>query len=1419
MKKTIHFHDGGQHFGRDNPTPPFGRRHLTLLFAAVGVAVLLMTPLAHAAGTVTAWGYNNYGQTNVPLGLSNVVAVAAGGCDSLALRADGTVVAWGDNDQTTVPAGLSNVVAVAAGGRWDGGGHTLALRADGTIAAWGNNDDGEATVPAGLTDVVAVAAGESHSLAVRADGTVAAWGGNGSGQTNVPAGLGNVVAVAAGGSHSLALRADGTVAAWGDNSGGQTNVPSGLSNVVAVAAGADHSLALRANGTMAAWGDNGDGEATVPAGLTNVAAVAAGEWFSLALRTNGTVAAWGLNDRRQTNVPSGLTNAVAVAAGGSHSLALSGSLAPFLTRPLISQTVVAGATATFGMSVTASRPYFYQWQMNGTNLPAATNAFLVLTNVTLSQAGSYSVVVSNSVGTATSSNALLSVVPLIIITQPQSQSVCVGCTASFGVNCQSVLPLTYQWRMNGTNLPGATNNPLVLTNVNYSQAGSYSVVVSNSAGAVTSSNALLSVVPVAAWGANWYGQTTVPAGLSNVVAVAAGASHSLALRADGTVAAWGDNSAGQTTVPVGLSNVVAVAAGGYHSLALRTDGTVAAWGYNGSGQTTVPVGLSNVVAVAAGGSHSLALRADGTVAAWGDNWAGQATVPVGLSNAVAVAGGFFHSLALRTDGTVAAWGLNGDGQTTVPAGLSNVVAVAGGGFHSLALRANGTVAAWGNNSYGQTSVPAGLSNVVAVAGGGNHSLALSGGLAPFLNRPIFAQTVIVGATATFRVNVTASQPWFFQWQMNGTNLPGATNALLVLTNMLLNQAGSYTIIVSNSFGTVTNTALLTVVPLVINTQPQSQTVFAGCTASFGVSCQSTLPLTYQWRHHDTNLPGATSNPLVLTNIALSQAGSYTVVVSNSAGSVVSAKAVLTVVLVAAWGNNGNGETNVPSGLTNVVAVAGGGWHSLALRADGTVVAWGYNGDGEATVPVGLSNVVSVAGGWDDSLALRADGTVVAWGWNYYGQTNVPAGLSNVVAVADGGEHSLALRADGTVAAWGADWSGQTNVPFLLHNVVAVAAGGSHNLALRADGTVTAWGDNGSGQTNVPVGLSNVVAVAAGDSHCLALRADGTLAAWGDNSYGQTDVPSLGAIGGIACGAYHSLVVAATGHPFITSRLASRVGLPGGTVFFRVEANGARPLRYQWQCNGIDLPGSTNAVLQLTGLTTNNSDNYSVIVSNVLGVATIPAANLLVTFDPLQIALNNTLTWSLGGDAAWFAETTETHDGVEAAQSGPITDNQESWLETSVVGTGTLTYWWKVSSEQDYDFLEFYLDGVLQASISGEVDWQKQTYSIPAGTHTIGWDYVKDVYDSFGQDAGWLDEVNFATTMIPFQFTGGGSLSVSNGTFNMRLTGSPGANVVVESSFNLTTWTPWQTNMLPDGGLDLAIPMGTNQLQFFRARIP
>jgi alpha-tubulin suppressor-like RCC1 family protein len=107
-----------------------------------------------------------------------------------------------------------------------------------------------------------------------------------------------------------------------------------------------------------------------------------------------------------------------------------------------------------------------------------------------------------------------------------------------------------------------------------------------------------------------------------------------------------------------------------------------------------------------------------------------------------------------------------------------------------------------------------------------------------------------------------------------------------------------------------------------------------------------------------------------------------------------------------------------SELAGVTAVAGGGQHSLGLKADGSIVAWGANYYGLGAVPPPNSGFVAVAAGMLHSLAVKTDGTVIAWGNNNYDQCEIPSPNVRFVDVAGGVRHSLALRADGSIAAWG-----------------------------------------------------------------------------------------------------------------------------------------------------------------------------------------------------------------------------------------------------------------------------------------------------------------------------------------------------------------------------------------------------------------
>jgi alpha-tubulin suppressor-like RCC1 family protein len=275
---------------------------------------------AACPGSVALWGADEFGQADRPAAaMSNIIAVAGGMSNSVALLANGSVIQWGCN-WGAAPPNLTNAVAVSAGYS-----HSLALRSDGTVVSWGLAGDPANVVPANLSGVKAVAAGWNHNLALLSNGTVTAWGVDGAvlgwHLTEVPAGLSNVIAISAGSLHSLALRSDGTVVAWGYSPQGETNVPAGLSNVVAIAAGGQHSLALKSDGTVVAWGFDGSGQCDVPAGLGNVTAIAAGWAHSVALKNDSTLTAWGDDSESQTAVSTQLVSIKSIAAGGQHTLA------------------------------------------------------------------------------------------------------------------------------------------------------------------------------------------------------------------------------------------------------------------------------------------------------------------------------------------------------------------------------------------------------------------------------------------------------------------------------------------------------------------------------------------------------------------------------------------------------------------------------------------------------------------------------------------------------------------------------------------------------------------------------------------------------------------------------------------------------------------------------------------------------------------------------------------------------------------------------------------------------------------------------------------------------------------------------------------------------------------------------------------
>jgi hypothetical protein len=302
------------------------------------------TGVSRLPGTVIAWGKNDKGQSTVPNGLTHVTLIAAGGDHTVALRTDGTVIAWGNPEATQVPSFPTKVKWIDAGINF-----SLAVLDDGRVVGWGRAGPAR-QIPANLGNVVAVACREDGAAALRSDGTVVAWGGEAGNKINdVPIGYNkNIKAIAGSAYRLLALKEDGTVVGWGRDQSGETIPPPGVTSAVAIAAGTVHSLILLRDGSVIAWGWNRFGQGSVLPELNDVITVSSGFAHNLALKANGTVVAWGDNTYGQTIVPPGSSGVTAIAAGHEHSVAIQAH------DPLLARQATAIANVSNGKVVSVT---------------------------------------------------------------------------------------------------------------------------------------------------------------------------------------------------------------------------------------------------------------------------------------------------------------------------------------------------------------------------------------------------------------------------------------------------------------------------------------------------------------------------------------------------------------------------------------------------------------------------------------------------------------------------------------------------------------------------------------------------------------------------------------------------------------------------------------------------------------------------------------------------------------------------------------------------------------------------------------------------------------------------------------------------------------------------------------------------------
>lgn len=887
-------------------------------------------------GTVVAWGLNSDGQATVPEGLDDVVAIAAGGFHSLALRADGTLVAWGNNDfaQSSIPSDLGRVMRIEAGND-----HSLALLEDRRVVAWGRNHYGQTSVPAGLPegrriaagnhhslmltdngspvawgnnnfgqslnledlqDVVAVSAWENQTVALKKDGTVIWWGTNwASGFEPDPAQLTNVAAVAAGRAHGLALRSDGTVVGWGDNLYGQSTPPEDLTDVVAIAAGDFHSLALRDDGTVVAWGNDFQGQSTVPRGLNKIVAIAAGREHSIALNHGGMAFVWGNNFYQQREVPQALDDAVAITAGSHHNLALreNGTVIGWGSNVFgqtevprgLSDAVALRASRSHSLAIRENRTLF-AWGGNHYEQATIPNRVGPVVDVALGSART--LVVSGELQ------------PPRLLRPFESRLVPAGEDIFLLPLSVGSPPFRFQWMKDGRPLSGMNGPALALNNVTAADNGTYSLILANQRGNVSSRSFSIEVEDPA-----------VRVSVSPRVAV-------LGERAVFTANARGTgpfhfqwHKDGEPIAIARESTLILEQVDEEHTGTYSvevSDGRTATMSeeitfliepkiHTHPPETIAArIGERTAFRLAANGSPPLTVR-------WfrdGEPIAESQEQTLILENVRVEDSGVYSAIVSNPAGRATS---NESTLKIVPHIVlqpESQVFSNFGGTAVFEIRATGTPPLayhWYKDGtrLAETQTPRLVLNRVRPGDAGEYYAVVSNPVGraesepatlmvpPDITRHPHSQTVEAGEAVEMTVRALGGRPFEYQWLRDGEPIPEAHEPRLLLENVDGNDTARYSVVVSNPVGSVTSQAAsLSISPSILQ-QPENVSARKGDSFALEVKADGSRPLFYQWIKDGTTLAQGDDPRFTFENVSGEESGFYMVIISNATGIAVS----------------------------------------------------------------------------------------------------------------------------------------------------------------------------------------------------------------------------------------------------------------------------------------------------------------------------------------------------------------------------------------------------------------------------------------------------------------------------------------------------------------------------------------------------
>jgi len=870
-------------------------------------------------------------------------------------------------------------------------------------------------------------------------------------------------------------------------------------------------------------------------------------------------------------------------------------------------TITNGSSITFSVLAEGTPPLFYQWLFEDSPLADATNSTLTLSNVTFSQSGRYSVLVSNPHGSTVSNVAVLTVVsPPIITQQPQNQTVLESATVTFNVTAIGTLPLAYQWYFNETNaIADATNATLVLSGVTPNQAGGYSVIVTNPYGASSSTEAELHVlqsnaVPVVLLAQPTNGSSYAIHQVPIVIEASAsdpdGSVTQLVLFADGTPLTsstasslhfeWLDPNTGPTSLhAVATDNrgargtsIVAQITVNFSTNAIVLIPTNAVWKYLDTGVDQgsawrVPTfddsGWSDGPAQLGYGDND-----EATVVSFGPEETNKfITIYFRRSFALTDAASFtaLSLRLLRDDGAVVY--LNGVEvfRSNMPAGTI--------GYATLAVAA---IAGAAENAFITTNIsPALLVNGTNIAAVEIHqssptssdisfALELSGqrSFAPHILVQPENQIVPEHTPAAFSVTAGGGKPLFYQWHFNATNaLADATNSMLVLSSATRDDRGSYSVTISNEFGSIQSTSALLDV-IFSNSLPQI-TLTA---PTNGANLELNQIIVLQADANDAD------GSIVLVEFMADGATLGADAAAPYQFEWLDARAGLHVLSAVAIDNAGGRAT---SALAQIAV----NFSTNAARLVSAGAVWKY-----------LDTGVDQSNAW---RALAFDDTTWSSG---------PAELGY-------GDDDEA-----TVVGFGPDPNNKFATTYFRRSFVLTDAGSVTNLLvrlLRDDGAVIYLNETEVFRSNMPTGavtfgtrpLASIGG--AGETQYVAQAISSGLLRNGTNVVAV----EVHQFNGNSSDVSFNLELRAEriSAPVILAQPQNQFASTNATAVFSVSAVGTPLLTYQWIFNETNvLADATNTHLILPTVSLADAGNYFVVISNAFGVVTSAVAVLTVS---------------------------------------------------------------------------------------------------------------------------------------------------------------------------------------------------------------